>query len=149
MIFLFKFIAYMGFFQGRFRRFSQMRQKMKKYGRAKALEPEACRTQIRIVCPFCLDSAEFFWYNNTAQKINRGVAQLVARLLWEQDAAGSSPVTSTKKQRERLVRSLCFFVELHRVRASQIAKQFVSACARLNKQFSQTILGEAFGLFFI
>ena len=26
---------------------------------------------------------------------NRGVAQLVARLLWEQDAAGSSPVTST------------------------------------------------------
>ena len=25
----------------------------------------------------------------------RGVAQLVARLLWEQDAAGSSPVTST------------------------------------------------------
>ena len=27
---------------------------------------------------------------------NRGVAQLVARLLWEQDAAGSSPVTSTK-----------------------------------------------------
>ena len=26
----------------------------------------------------------------------RGVAQLVARLLWEQDAAGSSPVTSTK-----------------------------------------------------
>ena len=25
-----------------------------------------------------------------------GVAQLVARLLWEQDAAGSSPVTSTK-----------------------------------------------------
>ena len=26
----------------------------------------------------------------------RGVAQLVARLLWEQDAAGSSPVTSTR-----------------------------------------------------
>ena len=25
----------------------------------------------------------------------RGVAQVVARLLWEQDAAGSSPVTST------------------------------------------------------
>ncbi len=28
-------------------------------------------------------------------KYHRGVAQLVARLLWEQDAAGSSPVTST------------------------------------------------------
>ena len=25
----------------------------------------------------------------------RGVAQMVARLLWEQDAAGSNPVTST------------------------------------------------------
>ena len=30
---------------------------------------------------------------STAKK--RGVAQLVARLLWEQDAAGSSPVTPT------------------------------------------------------
>ena len=28
--------------------------------------------------------------------ILRGVAQLVARLVWDQDAAGSSPVTSTK-----------------------------------------------------
>ena len=28
----------------------------------------------------------------------RGVAQLVARLVWDQDAAGSNPVTSTKKQ---------------------------------------------------
>ena len=27
---------------------------------------------------------------------NPGVAQLVARLLWEQDAAGSNPVTRTK-----------------------------------------------------
>ena len=26
----------------------------------------------------------------------RGVAQLVARLLWEQDVAGSNPVTSTR-----------------------------------------------------
>ncbi len=30
--------------------------------------------------------------------IFRGVAQLVARLLWEQDAAGSSPVTPTSRE---------------------------------------------------
>ena len=33
--------------------------------------------------------------NLFAPAINRGVAQLVERLFWEQDAAGSSPVTST------------------------------------------------------
>ena len=31
-------------------------------------------------------------------KLCRGVAQLVARLVWDQDAAGSSPVTSTKRE---------------------------------------------------
>ena len=35
--------------------------------------------------------------NNVVSVLFRGVAQLVARLLWEQDAAGSSPVTSTIK----------------------------------------------------
>lgn len=33
--------------------------------------------------------------NLFAPAINRGVAQLVECLFWEQDAAGSSPVTST------------------------------------------------------
>ena len=33
-----------------------------------------------------------------------GVAQLVARLLWEQDAAGSNPVTRTKSLKNRLFR---------------------------------------------
>ena len=32
---------------------------------------------------------------NSVLSVYRGVAQLVARLLWEQDAAGSSPVTPT------------------------------------------------------
>ena len=41
---------------------------------------------------------------NKKQNILRGVAQLVARLLWEQDAAGSSPVTPTKKD------SWCFSI---------------------------------------
>ena len=36
------------------------------------------------------------------KQLFRGVAQLVARLLWEQDAAGSSPVTPTKKREEAL-----------------------------------------------
>ena len=36
------------------------------------------------------------YYNNRVVFL-RGVAQLVARLLWEQDAAGSSPVTPTKR----------------------------------------------------
>ena len=39
-----------------------------------------------------------------------GVAQLVARLLWEQDAAGSNPVTRTKKEESPLGGS-SFFIE--------------------------------------
>ena len=35
---------------------------------------------------------------NTKTKEYRGVAQLVARLLWEQDVAGSNPVTSTRRK---------------------------------------------------
>ena len=38
-----------------------------------------------------------FWgelyYNKQVNKIKRGVAQLVARLLWEQDVGGSNPFT--------------------------------------------------------
>ena len=30
-----------------------------------------------------------------SNRIRRGVAQMVARLVWDQDAAGSNPVTST------------------------------------------------------
>ena len=46
-----------------------------------------------------LDNRFFFPYNRKAVDLDkkRGVAQLVARLLWEQDVAGSNPVTSTKK----------------------------------------------------
>ena len=52
-----------------------------------------------------------------------GVAQLVARLLWEQDAAGSNPVTRTKFRRKAaylfgfsafFVRFLQFFYLLFR-----------------------------------
>ena len=35
-------------------------------------------------------------------QIYRGVAQLVARLLWEQDAGGSSPFTPTNNPLKRL-----------------------------------------------
>ena len=50
-------------------------------------------------------------YNNA----DPGVAQLVARLLWEQDAAGSNPVTRTMASVltafERLLRTLAFFIQ--------------------------------------
>ena len=43
-----------------------------------------------------LVSAPPLWYNPW---VRRGVAQLVARLVWDQDAAGSNPVTPTKEAR--------------------------------------------------
>ena len=36
--------------------------------------------------------------NNILESSNRGVAQLVAFLVWDQAVAGSSPVTSTKRE---------------------------------------------------
>ena len=45
------------------------------------------------------------------QEINilyRGVAQLVARLLWEQDVGGSNPFTPTKKSQESAFLRLFF-----------------------------------------
>ena len=41
---------------------------------------------------FALEKKTFLQYNTLGYP---GVAQLVARLLWEQDAAGSNPVTRT------------------------------------------------------
>ena len=58
------------------------------------------------IVQICIQIQKKFWgldvsacamINYIGKMIYRGVAQLVARLLWEQDAAGSSPVTSTKK----------------------------------------------------
>ncbi len=46
--------------------------------------------------------------NNILESSNRGVAQLVAFLVWDQAVAGSSPVTSTK--REESFEVLPFFV---------------------------------------
>ena len=37
---------------------------------------------------------------------NRGVAQLVARDIWDVEAAGSNPVTPTKKAQESMFLSL-------------------------------------------
>ena len=47
-----------------------------------------------------LDFFRFVYYNAMSELnliVFRGVAQLVARLLWEQDAGGSSPFTPTIK----------------------------------------------------
>ena len=40
-----------------------------------------------------LDISRWVWYNRYV--VNRGVAQLVARVVWDHDAAGSNPVTPT------------------------------------------------------
>ena len=47
--------------------------------------------------------------NNILESSNRGVAQLVAFLVWDQAVAGSSPVTSTK--REESFGFLLFFLK--------------------------------------
>src|SRR5690606_6496982 len=40
--------------------------------------------------------------------VRRGVAQLVARLVWDQDAAGSNPVTPTRKTPDGIMPSGVF-----------------------------------------
>ena len=47
-----------------------------------------------------LDAPRRRYYNKRAgfaRHTHRGVAQLVARVVWDHEAAGSSPVTSTSK----------------------------------------------------
>ena len=52
----------------------------------------------------------------------RGVAQLVARLVRDQEAAGSNPVTSTKKEQTSLA-VVCSFLLVVRTRARLCAKR--------------------------
>lgn len=55
-----------------------------------------------------LTNAEIF---DIITLVNRGVAQLVARLLWEQDAAGSNPVIRTiQREPAFVVGSFCFYL---------------------------------------
>ena len=51
---------------------------------------EKCRD----ACKKSIDISGRVYYNKKAVRI-RGVAQLVARLLWEQDVGGSNPFTPT------------------------------------------------------
>ena len=53
------------------------------------------------------DKAPFIDTTNGAL---RDVAQLVARVLWEHDAAGSSPVISTKKLQEKFLLELFYIL---------------------------------------
>lgn len=58
-------------------------------------------------------SASVPW-NTGRSQYYPGVAQLVARLFWEQDAAGSSPVTRTNREPRRAsrVRGFALFIDL-------------------------------------
>ena len=58
---------------------------------------------------------------------------MVARLLWEQDAAGSSPVTSTKTQKRRFASSSVFSSEFTDEEPLLFARKG-SFCATLNNK---------------
>ena len=45
-----------------------------------------------------LENLRLIWYIKKAFENNRGVAQLVARVVWDHEVAGSIPVTSTIKR---------------------------------------------------
>ena len=50
--------------------------------------------------------------NNILESSNRGVAQLVAFLVWDQAVAGSSPVTPTKVIKKKFL--VTFFIPISR-----------------------------------
>ena len=59
--------------------------------------------------------------------IFRGVAQLVARLVWDQDAAGSNPVTPTIKKQSTFVGCFCI---IKRIRTLRRQKANMKSCRR-------------------
>ena len=84
------------------------------------------------VRPACIRARECFGVppaiieSNPRHFKNRGVAQLVARLVWDQDAAGSNPVTSTiekARHRKRFFRCRAFILQpglLPRIRRAHV-----------------------------
>ena len=58
---------------------------------------------------------------------------MVARLLWEQDAAGSSPVTSTKKPRGS-IRFPLVFLSKHFTDLKLAKRSFAKACGSKEKR---------------
>ena len=76
-----------------------------RYGRS--VLDSLCLLEVRIICQRSYQRLQtrktcfFFLRMVSCRKTEYpGVAQLVARLLWEQDAAGSDPVTRTKSTLE-------------------------------------------------
>ena len=63
-----------------------------------------------------------------AQIKQRGVAQLVAFLVWDQAVAGSSPVTSTKHKKDPMnLIFIGFFFACRIMRSKQLSNEFISA----------------------
>ena len=66
---------------------------MKKQRAMRRAPNEQCDYVFEVSAADCY--IEIHRIDKVKNQIYRGVAQLVARLLWEQDAAGSNPVTRT------------------------------------------------------
>ena len=87
--------------------------------------------------------------NKVKNQIYRGVAQLVARLLWEQDAGGSSPFTPTNAVSKKLFlgRLLIFILGVNQMSESNmsISEMLTYSTVLINCQYADGSVGSGTG----